>query len=112
MGSIWCHAHKRMEEDTDYIDFPVSPSFLGAYYEQGLTQRRPAEIIIRPPTELEIAKLQENQPTRGLEQYGEMFQAMQEKIDTLTKEIRELKTSPVQRRGVVEQRDIDVSSGD
>lgn len=112
MGSIWCHAHKRMEEDTDYIDFPVSPSFLGAYYEQGLTQRRPAEIIIRPPTELEIAKLQENQPIRGLEQYGEMFQAMQEKIDTLTKEIRELKTSPVQRRGVVEQRDIDVSSGD
>jgi len=101
-----------MEEDTDYIDFPVSPSFLGAYYEQGLTQRRPAEIIIRPPTELEIAKLQENQPIRGLEQYGEMFQAMQEKIDTLTKEIRELKTSPVQRRGVVEQRDIDVSSGD
>ena len=112
MGSIWCHAHKRMEEDTDYIDFPVSPSFLGAYYEQGLTQRRPAEIIIRPPTELEIAKLQENQPIRGLEQYGEMFQTMQEKIDTLTKEIRELKTSPVQRRGVVEQRDIDVSSGD
>ena len=112
MGSVWCHAHKRMEEDTDYIDFPVSPSFLGAYYEQGLTQRRPAEIIIRPPTELEIAKLQENQPIRGLEQYGEMFQAMQEKIDTLTKEIRELKTSPVQRRGVVEQRDIDVSSGD
>ena len=112
MGSIWCHAHKRMEEDTAYIDFPVSPSFLGAYYEQGLTQRRPAEIIIRPPTELEIAKLQENQPIRGLEQYGEMFQAMQEKIDTLTKEIRELKTSPVQRRGVVEQRDIDVSSGD
>ena len=112
MGSIWCHAHKRMEEDTDYIDFPVSPSFLGAYYEQGLTQRRPAEIIIRPPTELEIAKLQENQPIRGLEQYGEMFQAMQGKIDTLTKEIRELKTSPVQRRGVVEQRDIDVSSGD
>jgi thymidylate synthase len=112
MGSIWCHAHKRMEEDTDYIDFPVSPSFLGAYYEQGLTQRRPAEIIIRPPTELEIAKLQENQPIRGLEQYGEMFQAMQEKIDTLTKEVRELKTSPVQRRGVVEQRDIDVSSGD
>ena len=109
MGSIWCHAHKRMEEDTDYIDFPVSPSFLGAYYEQGLTQRRPAEIIIRPPTELEIAKLQENQPIRGLEQYGEMFQAMQEKIDTLTKEIRELKTSPVQRRGVVEQRDINVS---
>ena len=79
---------------------------------RGLTQRRPAEIIIRPPTELEIAKLQENQPIRGLEQYGEMFQAMQEKIDTLTKEIRELKTSPVQRRGVVEQRDIDVSSGD
>ena len=112
MGSIWCHAHKRMEEDTDYIDFPVSPSFLGAYYEQGLTQRRPAEIIIRPPTELEIAKLQEHQPLRGLEQYGEMFQAMQGKIDTLTKEIRELKTSPVQRRGVVEQRDIDVSSGD
>jgi thymidylate synthase len=101
-----------MEEDTDYIDFPVSPSFLGAYYQQGLTQRRPAEIIVRPPTEMEVAKLQENQPIRGLEQYGEMFQAMQEKIDNLTKEIRELKTSPVQRRGAVEQRDIDVSSGD
>ena len=58
MGSIWCHAHKRMEEDTDYIDFPVSPSFLGAYYEQGLTQRRPAEIIARPPTPFEVAKIE------------------------------------------------------
>ena len=112
MGSVWCHAHKRMEEDTDYIDYPVSPSFLGAYYEQGLTQRRPAEIIVRPPTEMEIAKLEANHPIRGLEQYGEMFQAMQDKIDSLSKEIRDLKTSPVQRRGVVEQRNIDVSSGD
>ena len=109
MGSTWCYVHKRMEEDTDYIDFPVSPTFLGAYYEQGLTQRRPAEIIVRPPTPFEVAQMQENSPIRGLEQYGEMFQAMQEKIDNLTKEIRELKTSPVQRRGVVEQRDINVS---
>ena len=108
MGSIYCHAHKRMEEDTDYIDFPVSPTFLGAYYEQGLTQRRPAEIIVRPPTEMEVAKMEENHPIRGLEQYGEMFQAMKEEVEQLRKELRELKTSPVQRRGQVQQRDINV----
>ena len=109
MGSTWCYAHKRMEDDTDYIDYPVSPTFLGAYYEQGHTQRRPAEIIARPPTPFEVAKMEENFPIRGLEQYGEMFQAMQAKIDSLEKTIREMKTSPVQRRGAVEQRDINVS---
>ena len=103
-----------MEEDTDYIDFPVSPTFLGAYYEQGITQRRPAEIIVRPPTELDIAKLEleASQPIRGLEQFEEMFQAMNARIGALTKELRDLKTSPVQRRGAVEQRNIDVSSRD
>lgn len=27
----------------DYIDFPCSPSWLGFYYEQGLTPRKPQE---------------------------------------------------------------------
>ena len=107
-SSIWCYAHKRWEDDTDYIDFTCSPTFLGAYYEQGLTQRRPAEIVVRPPTEMEVAKMEENHPIRGLEQYGEMFQAMKAEIESLRKELRELKTSPVQRRGQLQQRDINV----
>ena len=107
-SSIWCYAHKRWEDDTDYIDFAVSPTFLGAYYEQGLTQRRPAEIVVRPPTEMEVAKMEENHPIRGLEQYGEQFQAMKAEIESLRKELRELKTSPVQRRGQLQQRDINV----
>ena len=41
--STWCYSHERLEEDTDYIDFPCSPSFLGAFNELGLTPRKPSE---------------------------------------------------------------------
>lgn len=108
-NSTWCYAHKRMEEDTDYIDYEVSPTFLGAAYEQGLTQRRPAEMV-NPPTPMQVADLEKGYPIRGDDAYlAEMFQGLRDEIKTLRNELRELKTSPVQRRGVVQQREIDIS---
>jgi hypothetical protein len=43
-GVSWCLSHKRYEPAADYIDFECSPLFLGAFYEMGLTTRRPFAI--------------------------------------------------------------------
>ena len=122
MGSVWCHAHKRMEEDTDYIDFPVSPTFLGAYYEQGLTQRRPFEAEQKPPTLLEESRVYTNNPIVNDDELWRRIDSQNKQIAELRAQIKELYSRPQNQQsrqreinpnpeGRV-QRDIDVSSGD
>lgn len=46
-GVSWCLEHQRYEPAADYIDFECSQTFLGAFYQMGLTPRRPFD---RPQT--------------------------------------------------------------
>jgi hypothetical protein len=110
MNSTWCYAHKRYEDSVDYIDFPTSPTFLGAFYEMGITQRRPFEGRPEPVEEQGL-------PVRGDEEYARMFQDMRNEIEKLRRDIRRLQmpaparptSEPTQRQ----QREINVDrSGD
>ena len=122
MGSTWCHAHKRMEEDTDLIDYPVSPTFLGAFYEQGLTQRRPFEAEQKPPTLLEESRGYTNNPIVNDDELWRRIDSQNKQIAELRAQIKELYSRPQNQQsrqreinpnpeGRV-QRDINVSSGD
>ena len=109
MGSQWCHAHQRMEEDTDLIDYPVSPTFLGAYYEQGLTQRRPFESESKPPTGLEEARVYTNNPIVNDDELWRRIESQNKQIAELRAQIKELYSAPQRQQSVNRvQRDINV----
>ena len=79
--ATWCYSHQRLEEDTDYIDFPCSPTFLGAFNELGLTQRKPSEA----PRILSLNSEYEDDPIEKMERtirnQGRVIRDLQRQIE-------------------------------
>ncbi len=107
MGTVFCIAHQRMEEETDYIDFPCSPTFLGAFHEMGQTQRRPFDNS--GSSSNRGSELFEADKTLAM---IETFEDLHKEVERLRLEVAQLKRQParpVQRPNTVStQREINV----
>ena len=98
--ATYCYSHRRLEDDTDYIDFPCSPTFLGAFHELGLTQRRPVEA----PRILSLNSIDDEDP---IEKMDRTIRNQGRIIRDLQRQIEERKAGVATSKNP-EQRDIDV----
>ena len=97
----YCYSHKRLESDTDYIDFPCSPAFLGAFNQLGLTPRNAAEV----PRSLSLNSDEEEDPIAKMER---TIRNQGRVIRDLVRQVEGKNTVGFSSKKNPEQRDIDV----
>ena len=102
MADEWCYEHERHEDSNDRIDFNCSPLFLGAYYQQGLTNRRPFETTI--PLDGPVVDWDSH--------YNDVMDELRKEIESLHREISQMRQRPATPGNVRQQREIDVQRRD
>jgi hypothetical protein len=106
-GVSWCFEHRRYEPAADYIDFECSPTFLGAYYQMGVTQRRPFERQQNRPTWEERRYVEPNQQdVTNVDSVWAAVQKIQEQIQDIRRMIADDRGRGRQRG--TEQREIEL----